>query len=204
MNIPSTSSRPRLFCRFARLWAHLRSQRQPAHGVACADCREYFAAADDFENRLRRGARALEPAAPSGLEQRIMQSVTPAIRSRRAPAVRSGGWLFACAGLAACAALVFAWVWVDRPDSPPSMAQNEAPAPVVATGGTTTWAALGERLLESVAPATATLTDENPLQQEIDFVYADTRAALRFLARNFLTSVPAALALEDEVQETSS
>ena len=193
------SSRPRLVCRVVRLWSAVRGAPQPGpagrghtrHSETCADCRQFFHAADDMESALRRDAVKFSPMPPEGLERRIMQAIERSTRTAR-PARSPLALILAGSAVAAVALIAF---FVKYPVFPgrgitvsnPTTQVNDAL--VVAKSISTLWQ-------NSVVPSAQTLVVDNPLQHELDSVYSDTRSALNFLALNFLPTTQATPTLQ--------
>jgi predicted anti-sigma-YlaC factor YlaD len=187
------SAHPRLICRLVRMTSSLgadsdhlnpRDGWRARHRNGCADCQAYFAAASELDRLLVRQARCEAPPVPADLEQRIWQSVRPSL-ARPRPVARSRGWL-PLAATAALAALTFAvvtWRGDEAADSPQVVEHMTTPTPADALAVMEVWSA---RLWDVVAPAPAVLTQDNPLQRELAAVQSDTRAAIRFIGRNFL------------------
>ncbi|HTQ29988.1 MAG TPA: hypothetical protein VMI53_02155 [Opitutaceae bacterium] len=133
---------------------------------------------------MRRDAARGNQSVPAGLDERIMQEI---IRSpqRRASKPRPATAVLAIAG-AAAAILAIAF-WYSEPVNP----ENHG------TGNRTPVAAMPARE-ESAAhqpwaaftPSVDALLKQDPLQTEVDSVYADARSAVHFLALNFLPSAP--------------
>jgi hypothetical protein len=182
-----------LVCRFVRVWSAYASDApasRPTSGVAarhvaqCAECRRYFAAADQLDRELVRDAQRA-PRVPAGMEERIFQAVKPSLVSARKPARRVGWGVIAVAVSGVAAVAVFNLFWTPEPigaDAPEqkTMASTSEPAiaPLQSVAETNLWT--------SLLPTASVIGEENPLQQEIVAVQSDGRAALRFLARNFL------------------
>jgi predicted anti-sigma-YlaC factor YlaD len=154
------------------------------HRSGCADCQAYFAATSELDRLLIRQARREAHSVPTDLEQRIWQSVRPTL-ARPPSRTRSRGWL-ALAGTAALATLALAvltWRGDEAARPPQVVEQMATPTPADALAVMEVWSA---RLWDVVAPAPAALTQDNPLQRELAAVQSDTRAAIRFIGRNFL------------------
>ncbi len=169
-------------CRFVRTWKSLAGDATniglgSGHIAKCPDCQRYFAAADQLTSALRRDAVAERHAAPAGFDLRVLQ----AIHHEAAPRRRErhvGRLAFAVAGVAA--AVVLALVPLRQPP--------RQTASVVAVNS----AALAPQLdaamnaLPALDASVASVLKKEPLQQEVQSVYADARSAVRFLALNFL------------------
>jgi hypothetical protein len=161
------------------------------HIETCADCRQFFHAADDLESALRRDAARFAPVPPEGLERRIMQAVERSTRTAR-PARSPLALILAGSAVAAVALIAF---FVKHPAFPgrditvTNQTAQVNDALVVAKSISTLWQ-------NSVVPSAQTLMVENPLQHELDSVYSDTRSALNFLALNFLPTTPATPTLQ--------
>lgn len=178
-------------CRLARSLSALRDT-PPAHAAGCPDCRAWFAAAAAVETRLRRDAAparaTLAAAVPDDLERRLLAAVA-ADRAGRdaAPVARSRprlpGWLPVSAlGAAALAAAVV--VTLPRRSAETAAVRAEAAALLAAVDD------FSDRLVDRTLPRTGTFIADNPLQQELAAVYTDARAALDFLAFNFVPGKP--------------
>jgi hypothetical protein len=205
-------SRARLVCRIVRVWSGAGDTSPDGwggrHVATCADCQGYFVAVRDLERDLQRaGGRPAEPA-PAGLEQRLFAAIEPAVARRD---VRSA-WRRSVALVAAGVAVIVAAVvgvghfeTASRPDEAMAVERSvpETALPSEATA-LAAIARLPDNLWTAVGPRAETLTQGNPLQREIAAVQADTRSALRFLARNFLPTNATAFAEEEEAAGTSS
>jgi hypothetical protein len=187
-NPPSDS--PRFTCRVARGSLAMfgdttrgGASRGPgsAHAAACADCQIYFAACDELDAALTRGAAHAWQEAPSRLEQDIMRAVR---QSAPAPRTSRRAWFaLAATGAAAVLAIVIfqRQLSVVRPPA--------AVAPVAITDSRVS----PQQLWSSLQPSANAVIDGDPLNQEVAAVAADARAAVQFLALNFLpTPAPAA------------
>mgnify|MGYP000847632041 CR=1 FL=1 len=188
MNLPP-SLRPRFVCRAVRHW-HALSGGSSRHATTCAECRAYFAAAAEFDLALRRGASAWRaattPPPSAGFERRLLDAVNAPARPPRSNRVRRFGWT-AAATLAAAVAVVLL-----RPAGQP--AGRAVGDELALLGEAVDRASRG--LVETVIPTTGAFVADNPLQREFGALYADARAAVGFLAANFLPvpagAVPAA------------
>jgi hypothetical protein len=129
--------------------------------------------------RLRTAAPRQSQALPAGFEQRMERALAPLTRPSAARERESGSrwvlWSF-FGSLAAATALAFVLLQPAEVVTPPERSvvinqSSDAPSLEIdpASGG-----------------ALLALAQQNPLQRELDHVYADARDALRFLARNFL------------------
>lgn len=203
-SLPAFSSPPRLVCRAVRQWCALRDAAGSRHAATCADCQAYFASVRNIDAELRREARSPDAAlSPSGaLADRIIRAVR--VETTPRPRERSffGGGLWLGLGGVAAAAAVAALLALRVPDGgqpvAPTMAIHGTEAPTPATGSSAAVAAsdlrmvvdavdsLSTTLSDSVIPRAGELMANNPLQHELDSVYADARSALDFLALNFL------------------
>jgi hypothetical protein len=145
--------------------------------ATCPACREYFAASAALDERLRAAAPRLAQALPQGFEQRMERALAPHTRKPAAASDSGSPWVFWSFLGSIAAAAVVAFVLfrpVDVPSSGPGIAENPPLlAPVAGMRPTSSDVLLG-------------LAGANPLQREIDHVYADAQSALRFLALNFL------------------
>ena len=186
-----SASRVRFACRVARLRAALTHPARSSHVASCPACQRYLAASAELDQQLMAQARQQPAEAPAGLDDRIFQAIQPTLRSRRQRRAPNAWWAIGLAGMAAAIALV---VVLSRPPAPSSapaiaaVAQPVTPENLVATAPAQPvlvdrWS---DRLWSALATDTPEATSENPLQREIAAVQADTRSALRFLARNFL------------------
>ena len=180
MNTPN-DSRPRLLCRAVRGWSVLAGDPATGaaarHVAACPDCQKFFAASATLDARLRTAAPRRAQALPQGFEQRMERALAPLMREPAAAAESGSRWIFwsFLGSVAAAAAVAFVLLRpADVPTSGPGELaglQTEAPVPGARPIS-------GEALLG--------LAQVDPLQREIDHVYADAQSALRFLALNFL------------------
>jgi hypothetical protein len=188
------SSLSRFVCRVVRLWYSVLGPPQPGpagrgssrHIETCADCRQFFHAADELESALRRDAMKYAPVPPEGIERRIMQAVERSTRTAR-PARVPLALILAGSAVAAVALIVFFVKYPIFPERDGAAINRTAQvndALVVAKSISTLWQ-------NSVVPSAQTLVADNPLQHELDSVYSDTRSALNFLALNFLPTTQA-------------
>jgi hypothetical protein len=183
MNAPN-ESHPRFLCRVIRAWSAVAGD--PSSGVAarhaghCPACQEYFAASSTLDARLRAAAPRHAQPLPAGFEQRLEHALA---RANRAPTMPESGsrWVvWSLAGsLAAAAVLTFVLLRPTevRPalgETPVANSSEQVPPPTLVASAPSS----GAVLLETI--------DANPLEREIDHVYSDARAALQFLALNFL------------------
>jgi hypothetical protein len=136
-----------------------------------------------LESALRRDAVRFAPPAPTGLERGIMQAIraaAPAPARARSPL----GW-FAGGSVAAAAAVAVAVVLLQHPSRvQPIGGVTKSPAAETSVPGES----MSDRLFNAVVPPAGALVAANPLQNELNSVYSDTRTALDFLALNFLPS----------------
>lgn len=173
-------SRPRVLCRAVRGWSLLAGDPTTGatarHRATCPACQKFFAASDALDARLRAAAPRRAQALPAGFEQRMERALAPVTRESAAAEPGSPWVLWSFLGSVVAAAAV-AFVLLRPPAIPHSgvgeLANQQAESPTLDLRPLS-----GGALLE--------LAQENPLQREIDDVYADARDALRFLALNFL------------------
>ena len=198
MNSPP-SPRPRFVCRVVRLWHSVFGPPHPGpaaggrsrHIEACTDCQQYFHAGDEVESALRRDAAQGAPVFPDGLERRIMQAVAQSTRTLR-PTRSPRALILAGSAVAAVALVVFL---VHRYPAGSAHDGKLANRSAQINDVVTVAESISDLLRNSVVPSARTLVADNPLQQELDSVYSDTRSALNFLALNFLPTSPARPAL---------
>ena len=176
------SNRVPLVCRWTRFRAALTDNPSVAargHCTTCADCWDYFAAADQLETTLRRQATSTPPI-PGTLERRILNALQHSSREeRRGP--RQWSWV-----LGGLVAAVVATVIVFRIQETPPV---DAPQPVASIDDVLIVAQeLPKQWFATLQPGAVRLLETNPLQQEIASVSSDARSALNFLALNFLPS----------------
>jgi hypothetical protein len=190
MKHSSSPSRVRWFCRAVRQWG----SGESSHVATCADCREFFAAAGALESALRRDVAGAAAAPDDGLERRILHAVRRAGAESAPGRTRtwnqSGFWV---AG-AAAAALAVAWVAFQRGSREVESAENSVVVTVTkddAEALVATVNSLSGQLVDSVIPSAVAMVADNPLQREVDSIYAEARSALGFLALNFLPTAPA-------------
>lgn len=176
---------PRLTCRLVRTWAALRESSPSAHLAGCPDCQAYFTASQSLEAALRHNAATARAGGSANLERDILRAVRQAGRSPAVAPVASPSWQWrslATAGAVAVALVIGSLVY--RRSDPAVASGAAARAEAVAllnTAGT-----LSDRLAEEVIPTVGGAIAENPLQSELTAVYFDARAAVDFLALNFL------------------
>lgn len=173
------SPRARLVCRVVRSWCSAES----AHVSSCADCQRFFAATRVLETSLRRDAAKLSIEADTdhGFEQRILHAVR---RSAAPVRTRHRGGL-GITGAALAAVAIGLVIFQGRRASEmnavsASLARADAALLVDAVQ------TLSHRLVDSVIPSAGALVADNPMQRELDSIYADARSALGFLALNFM------------------
>lgn len=185
---PTPSDSMRWSCRVVRGWravfgsAPRQSGFGSSHIASCPACQSFFAANHNLETVLRRDAARGNQSAPAGLDERIMQEIARSPH-RRVARLRPGTTALAITG-AAAAILAIAF-WYFKPANPPGSNHPAGNRPAVAAmpGGPAArqpWAAF--------TPSVDALLRQDPLQTEVDSVYADARSAVRFLALNFLPS----------------
>jgi hypothetical protein len=174
-----------LSCRFTRWWRALAGNSTPRvtrHLATCACCREHFAANHALENRLRSAAATRTADVPSGFETRLSRAVQVAIRETPAESSGPSFGFWAFLGSVGVGAAVIAVIFLNAP-------QPEAPQGPIQLVEEQTESPAPARSLASNLPSSDALVRtiaQDPLQEEIELVYADARAALQFLARNFL------------------
>ena len=186
---------PRFNCRLARAALSIlgdASAGEPrgwgaGHVAACADCQRFFHAAGDLEPALRRDAVDRWQDAPAGLEQEIIRAVRQAAPERTSRTPRRA-WL-SLAGAMACvavAALVYQRTPPARifPTSPTATA-TPVDSSTLAAARQLIGAVPGD-LFAQMQPEAQAILRADPLQGEVEAMKSDARAAVRFLARNFL------------------
>lgn len=205
-------SRTRLTCRLVRIWS---SSDAPTSGwgarhvAGCPDCQNYFAAAGELDLQLMQQARRATPAMPAGLEQRLFAAIEPTLAHRRSRPVRPRGLVFAASGAVAVAAMVLG-VWQLRGPQPVGDTEvvqqqgNGAEAVEPDARALAIFSRLPDNLWSAVGPRAETLTEDNPLQRELAAMQADTRSALRFLAKNFLPTESTLFGADEETTRSSS
>lgn len=177
----------RLACRVARALCALRETSSSAHVAGCADCQSYFRTATTLESALRREAPATRAAVPANFERDLLRAVREAAAEENlitSPRPRASlpalPWRSLATFGAVAAALVLGAFLFQRRAEPLAPTRAEALA-FLDTVGTAT-----ERLTEEVIPTAGTLIADNPLQTEFTALESDARAAVDFLALNFL------------------
>ncbi len=189
---PKTS---RWSCRIVRAWVSMAGDGGHGRGAGsrhiarCSDCQRFFAAADDFEGALRRSAPAQRRAPGPGMDQRIMRAVR---ESAPQPARHRGHSrlipLFV--GAAAAVALTFAFLQIRHGSAsigPKEQVVTTGEAPSGSGRTDENHAGIADSILAVTQPVSSAL-QKDPLQTEVNNVYADARSAVRFLALNFLPS----------------
>ena len=185
-----------LSCQMVRRWAGVDGSQESAvvarHCVQCPACQSYFAADADLENALRRTAPTAAAVAtpPAGFERQIMHAVlasrSTAARPRAIKRSFNRTWLVLGG---AAAALALAVVLRFEFPNPPAAGDDRSAATVAMTPEINadenaidgfTWSRLTTPVKQFAA--------NDPLQSEVDSVYADARSAVSFLALNFLPS----------------
>lgn len=179
----------RFTCRVVRWSAAVLGTSPARHCAACEECAAFFAADGELENALRAQAPQMTVEPPTGFEQRLRRAVheaqaehayTPA---RHADATRRRSLFPAWAGAALAAIALAAVFVVNRPGREQPL--DFSPTDLATTVGDMA-GKLTERWETKVAPAAQNFAADNPVQQELDAVYADGQKAVRFLAMNFL------------------
>lgn len=191
---PPLPSRPsaavRLYCRLVRTFSA--SGQNSRHAETCADCRRYFQASAQLDAALRRDAVRFAPPAPSGLEHGIMQAIHAALpasemarpRVRQTSSPRAGWW--AGVSVAVAAVIALAVGLVQPPASTPANPNPPTGVSVAANAAAPVEESMVERLWNTLVPPAEKIATAEPLQDELDAVYSDTRSAIDFLAANFL------------------
>lgn len=186
---------PRLVCRLVRHWetrfgaATELTRLTTRHSENCPDCAEFFCADDAFEQSLRQAAPRMRIEPDGALDARILR----AVRESRPAARKTNALAFGLSLAAATASTALAVFIFHRhapvPTAPQPIAQT---APVSLQSLANTQQAVTQLWVSSVAlsDSALALARKDPLQQELDSVYADAHSALHFLALNFLPSAP--------------
>jgi hypothetical protein len=183
---------PRFVCRVTRTALAVFGGEDAAlrngHVAGCEDCQAFFSGGEVLEQTLRRDAASQRAVAPAMLEQKFLHAVHRSV----APAPRSFGRpLFSV--IAAAAALAVAFIAL-RPTTPMSPTGT---APVAKAPGSVDDAtqALNDiiklvptNFFTEMRPQAEAILQQDPLQEELDSVSTSARSAVRFLAKNFLTS----------------
>lgn len=189
-----------LVCRATRLWCAVMDASTSVHVAQCDACQHYFANVSALSAALRAEASgtlaALDPAAPPRTWRAVRDaqaSQTPTTREtptrrRELPVLAS---LTALAALAVVAILIQPGREPVDSLSPVRVASIQStpvsPEAVLLVEAMQSWS---QQWSESIVPSAGELAANNPLQAEISSVYADARAALDFLALNFLPVKP--------------
>ena len=191
----SPPNAPRFVCRLVRWRIALFGQEgqersalaHSKHVVSCPECCAYFSATQQFESTLRRSAVRQPTAFPEGLEQRIVHAVRAAeptsrpVRSRRKIMLAFGG-------LAAGAALALFVIQRAPESGQGNLAVNEHVTDSDARAIVAAAQALPQQLWSTLQPTAEKLTEQNPLQTELNSVYSNAQSAVSFLELNFLPS----------------
>lgn len=190
-NTPSpTLPAPRLVCRVVRQWCSLVESANPAHTASCAECRDYFRAGVALDAALRSSAAPIARAQADEDDVRT-RAIMRAVRSAAPATERSPSWRGALATGAAMAALSVAMVYFHRgPEISAPVAVTPPPPTADAALLADTVQDLSGKFVDSVIPTAGAMVANNPMQQEFGSIYADARAALGFLALNFLPTAP--------------
>ncbi len=190
----------RLVCRASRLWCALSDSTTSAHVAQCDACQRHFAAISSLSSALRQEAGVNLAALEGSVEPRILRAVRNA-RAEQAVAAdetRNSSWPLQIPGLAAVATVAAVVVTsllilperVTQQPSGKMIAASESapvsPEAVLLVEAIQSWS---EQWSETVLPSAGALATQNPLQKEMSSAYADARAALDFLALNFLPDV---------------
>jgi hypothetical protein len=187
----SPSAPVRLYCRLVRTFSAAGPMSR--HAETCADCRRYFQASAQLGAALRRDAVRFAPPPPAGLERGIMQAIQAAMpssemaRTRSRPASTHAGW-WAGISVAVAAVMALAVGLMHPPTSNPAQPNPSAGISVAENPAATTPTeeSTVERLWNTFVPPAQKIATAEPLQDELDAVYSDTRSAIDFLALNFL------------------
>jgi len=193
----------RLVCRATRLWCVLSDSTTSAHVARCGACQRHFAGISTLSSALRHEAGVTLAALDRSAEQRILRAVRNA-RAEQAVGAnepRSSSWrltVTALAGAAAVGALVVA-SFLIQPERASvastarvAVASESAPVSPEAVLLVEAMQSWSEKWTETVLPSAGALATQNLMQQEMSSAYADARAALDFLALNFLPANPPA------------
>jgi hypothetical protein len=198
----SAADRPRLACRVVQGWGSIVGDGAAPqagalgarHVAECDCCRQFFAGSDALAAALRSTAANLREPAVVGLDRQIIAAVHRSSRPAEPVGLRRAASMMAWGG--AVAVVTLAVIAVQKQSRPGGGAVRTMPlaAPVENTGE----AADADDVWGRVQPKATALLEGAPLQREVDAVYADARAALGFLALNFLPSQSLNLAGEAE------
>ena len=183
MSSPASSAPVRFACRVARRWSAVTGATGSRHAAACPDCQEYFRAAHALDAALRSEAMRAQPVMSTGFERRILNAVRASeVAADDLPARRGFRQLLPLAsGALAVAAIAAIMLWANLASTRREIVSaNDAQLVVRAVQSMST------QLVGSVLPSTGEFVANNPLQQEVDSLYADARSALGFLAMNFV------------------
>ncbi len=183
---------PRLVCRVVRQWCSLVESANPPHVASCAECRDFVRAGAALDAALRSSAAPIVRAQADEDDVRT-RAIMRAVRSAAPATESSPSWRGALATGAAMAALSVAMVYFNRsPEIPAPVAVATPPAAAAADAAllADTVQDLSGRFVGSVLPTAGAMVANNPMQQEFGSLYADARAALGFLALNFLPTAP--------------
>lgn len=200
---PTSAASPisvRLVCRATRLWCTVTDASTSAHVAQCDACQRHFADVSALSLALRTEASETRTTLDAAAIQRTWRAVrdAQATQSQAFAESRNGRQGFTLlAGLTAVAALAVAAILIQpRQQSGNSLPRVQvasisnppvSPEAVQLVEAMQSWS---QQLSESVVPSAGELAANNPLQAEISSVYADARAALDFLALNFLPVKP--------------
>lgn len=186
----SDSMRLRLSCVVVEKWSALIDEggadRENSwvarHRQTCPVCREAHGEDEALMTALRTGAAGMTAEGPAGLDTRIRSAVARSVQE--APQKKSPVGLLSLAGVAAALALVYGAL------SPAVESRDRVVATSLDAGRAgSRSAAYGTELPgERGLPLPEALLAGEPLRNEVNAVYADARAALGFLALNFLPS----------------
>ncbi len=193
MKSPSIES-PQISCRLIRVASIYRSgdvstgqaPDTQAHVRSCASCQDYFSARGALDFALRAGASGQRVTPDSQFANSIKRAVHAAAAAPNGASRRRALW--PAFGLASgAAALILAFAIRPKPAATPHASASSVIAgePVLLTFDDVQ--KLPATLRSVVPPAAGALLQQDPLQQEVNAVYADARAAWRFLEANFTT-----------------
>ncbi len=184
------SEHPRFVCRAVRGWISVFGDATAGaaggfgsrHVETCEACQRFFAASHDLDLSLRRAAAGRTRDIPAGLDQRIIHAVNSSPRALHRLAGPSV-WLMVAGAAASVALAVFLLPRQPAAQKPEAIASTQTEEPINA-------AYAPRHIWNSLMTGSDALVEQNPVQDEVDAVYSDTKSALRFLSMNFIPSDP--------------
>lgn len=170
----------KLTCRLARTLCALRETSTSSHVASCPDCQSHFGAAASLDATLRREAATTRVAAPANFERDILRAVRESAAAEPARSAAFIPWR-SLTTVGAVAATLALGSFLFQQRAKPADSTADVTAAFLQTVGSVT-----DRVAGEVIPNTGAILADNPLQSELAALQHDARAAVDFLALNFL------------------